>query len=86
MSQWYVYMVRCTDQSLYTGVATDVERRVDEHNHSNPLGARYTRSRRPVSLVYQEPCDNRSHACQREYALKQLSRQKKLALIESAAS
>lgn len=83
MSQWFVYMVRCADQSLYTGVATDVERRVTEHNHSDQLGARYTRSRRPVELVYQETCDNRSHACQREYALKQLSRGRKLALIEA---
>ena len=81
MANWFVYMVRCADQSLYTGVATDVTRRIKEHNHDNQLGARYTRSRRPVELVYQESCDNRSHACQREYALKQLSRRNKLALI-----
>lgn len=81
MSEWFVYMVRCADQSLYTGVATDVTRRVEEHNQSNQLGARYTRSRRPVELVYQELCESRSHACQREYALKQLNRRNKLALI-----
>ena len=85
MSEWFVYMVRCADQSLYTGVATDVSRRVEEHNHNNQLGARYTRSRRPVELVYQESCEDRSHACKREYALKQLSRPKKLALITAAS-
>ena len=81
MANWFVYMVRCADGTLYTGVATDVQRRVDEHNGSN-LGARYTRSRRPVSLVYQELCDDRSQACQREYAIKQLSRGDKLAMLD----
>ncbi len=83
MSQWFVYIVRCADESLYTGVATDVARRVVEHNHSDQLGARYTRSRRPVNLVYQEVCEDRSQACKREYAIKQLSRHKKLALIQA---
>ena len=85
MTDWFVYMVRCADESLYTGVATDVSRRVAEHNGENGLGARYTRSRRPVSLVYQEPCDNRSQACQREYAIKQLSRRAKLAMLAEEA-
>ncbi len=81
MSEWFVYMVRCADGSLYTGVTTELQRRVDEHNSSNQRGARYTRSRRPVVLAYQERCDNRVHACRREYALKQLTRRAKLALM-----
>ncbi|MCF6218332.1 MAG: GIY-YIG nuclease family protein [Gammaproteobacteria bacterium] len=81
MTEWFVYMVRCVDGSLYTGVTTELQRRVDEHNGSNQLGARYTRSRRPVVLVYQERCDSRPHACQREYAIKQLTRGAKLALL-----
>ncbi len=74
-------MLKCADNSLYTGITTDVERRVDEHNHCNKKGARYTRARRPVNLVYQEACTNRAHASQREYALKQLSHAQKLDLI-----
>lgn len=77
---WFVYLVRCADHSLYTGVAKDVDRRVDEHNHS-PKGAKYTRARRPVTLVYQEPCTSRQAACQREWQVKRLTRQAKLALI-----
>ncbi len=78
---WFVYMVRCADESLYTGVATDVARRVEEHNHS-PRGARYTRARRPVTLVYSEACESRSQALQREYAIKRLKRAAKLALAK----
>lgn len=81
MSEWLVYMVRCADNTLYTGVATDVVRRVGEHNGSDLRGARYTRARRPVTLVYQELCENRAHACQREYAIKQLTRSAKLAML-----
>ena len=69
---WAVYLVRCADGSLYTGVATDVARRVAEHNAGT--GARYTRARRPVVLVHQEPAPDRSAALRREYALKQLPR------------
>jgi len=80
---WYVYIVQCADDSLYTGVTVDIERRVHEHNHSNK-GAKYTRVRRPVSLVYQEACSTRSIACQREWAIKQLTRTQKLALTASS--
>jgi len=73
--------VRCADGTLYTGVAIDVERRVAEHNGDGRSGARYTRSRRPVKLVYYEPAANRSAACKREYRIKQLPRREKLALI-----
>jgi len=82
-SFWSVYILRCKDTTLYTGVTTDLTRRVEEHNTSN-LGAKYTRARRPVQLVYSESCNNRVHAMQREYAIKQLTRSKKLELITSA--
>ena len=78
---WYIYMVRCKDGSLYTGVARDVERRVDEHNRDDRLAANYTRARRPVALVYQEPASTRSVAGKREYAIKQLTRRQKEVLI-----
>ncbi|MDG1463080.1 MAG: GIY-YIG nuclease family protein [Gammaproteobacteria bacterium] len=80
-SEWYVYIVRCIDDSLYTGVAVDVAARIASHNSGK--GARYTRSRSPVTLVYSEAVADRSIAQQREYAIKQLSRSEKLALIES---
>lgn len=80
-SPWYVYMLRCADNSLYTGVTTDIERRLHEHNHDNKLGARYTRARRPVQLVYQQTADDRAGACQLESQLKKLSRKQKLELI-----
>ncbi len=75
-------MVRCADGTLYTGIATDVQRRVAEHNDAGGrLGARYTRARRPVELVYQEPAATRSEAAQREYQVKRLAREEKLALM-----
>jgi putative endonuclease len=77
---WYVYMLRCADDSLYTGITTDVDRRVAEHNGDGGLGARYTRSRRPVSLAYVEPAGSRAEASRREAAIKQLDRRCKLAL------
>ncbi|WP_193113213.1 DUF429 domain-containing protein [Sulfurimonas marina] len=81
ISKWKVYMLRCSDDTLYTGVATDLERRLHEHNNS-AKGAKYTRVRRPVELVYYENCDDRVDATKREYAIKQLSRQEKLELID----
>ena len=78
-SNWQVYIVRCADDSLYTGVAVDVPDRVRVHNAGK--GARYTRSRGPVELVYSEPAEGRGAALKREYAIKQLSRPQKLALI-----
>lgn len=78
---WQVYILRCADGSLYTGIARDLERRVAEHNGAGGAGASYTRSRRPVRLVYSEGADNRSAASRREYEIKQLSREDKLALI-----
>lgn len=78
--QWVVYMLRCADGTLYTGITTDVERRLAEHNGDGRLGARYTRSRRPVALAYMEPADSRAAAARRESAIKQLKRADKLAL------
>ena len=82
MSRWYVYMVRCADDSLYTGITTDLERRITEHNES-PTAAAYTRSRRPVQLVYSENCADRASASSRENKIKNLSRQQKLELINN---
>lgn len=78
---WFVYIVQCADDSLYTGVTTDVSRRIKEHNEDNKKGARYTKTRRPVRLVYEEPQASRSEACQREAAIKKLTRQQKMNLF-----
>ncbi len=81
MSEWIVYIIRCSDKTLYTGITKDVKRRLNEHNGSGPLGARYTRARRPVSLVYFETMKTRSEAARKEYEIKRLSREEKEALI-----
>ncbi len=73
-----VYLARCRDGSLYTGITTDPERRLKQHNEG--LGAAYTRSRLPVTLVYQEAAGNRSEALRRERAIKSLTRAAKEAL------
>ena len=78
-------MVQCSDDTLYTGITLDLERRILEHNSSNK-GAKYTRARRPVCLVYSEKHDSRSEASKREYYIKKkLSRKEKLKLIEEAS-
>jgi predicted GIY-YIG superfamily endonuclease len=76
---WYVYIVRCADGTLYTGITTDLSRRCRQHNDGT--AARYTRSRLPVVLVYQEAQPSRSQALKREAAVKALSRRQKSALI-----
>lgn len=76
MTPWYTYIVRCADGTLYTGVTTDLERRVHEHNHTK-LGARYTRARRPVTLVFHNWHSSRSDACKHEAALKKMDREGK---------
>ncbi len=81
---WYVYIVRCKDKTLYTGVTTDLKRRCEEHNSSNK-GAKYTRHRRPVKLVYSEISQNRSMACKREYQIKSYPLSKKIGLIQKNA-
>ena len=82
-SNWYVYLLRCADNSLYTGVTTDINRRLHQHNNCNKKGAKYTRVRRPVTLAYQESAEDRKTACQREYQLKQLSKQEKELLVST---
>ena len=78
---FFVYMVRCSDGTLYTGFARDPHARVNVHNSGK--GAKYTRSRRPVSLVYSEPCESLSAALKRERQLKPWTRARKEALIAS---
>ena len=78
---YYVYIAQCADDTLYTGIATDLARRIEEHN-SSEKGAKYTRVRRPVSLVYSEEFPDRSLASKREYEIKKkMSRTQKLKLI-----
>lgn len=80
MTEAYCYMVECSDGTLYTGWTTDPQRRVAEHNAGR--GARYTKMRRPVELVYVEPQPDRSTALKRERAIKKLTRAKKKQLIK----
>jgi len=78
---WSVYLVRCADGTLYTGITNDVPRRVDSHNQGK--GARYTRARLPVVLVYQALVGSRADASRREAAIKRLARSAKLALVRA---
>lgn len=80
----YTYIVKCSDETLYTGWTNNLEKRLEAHNSGK--GAKYTKTRRPVELVYFEEYDTKQEAMKREYAIKQLSRQKKLALIHSHQS
>jgi len=75
----YVYILKCSDNTLYTGYTTDPERRIKEHNAG--IGAKYTRGRGPVELVYLEEFSDKSRAMQREYEIKQFSKGEKLELI-----
>lgn len=77
--QWYLYMLRCADGTLYTGITTDVEKRFQAHSQGR--GAKYTRGRGPLTLVYQEACGTHSDALRREAAVKKLSRAEKEALV-----
>jgi putative endonuclease len=83
---WFVYILRCADGSYYTGITTDPARRLAEHNTSDRLGARYTRSRRPVTLAHVEAAASRSEAAKREAAIRRLGRAGKAALCEGVAS
>ena len=77
---WKLYILRCGDGSLYTGISTDVQRRLEEH--CSGKGAKYTRSRGPLELVYEEECGDHSAALKREAAIKKLSRIQKMKLIQ----
>lgn len=81
---WYVYMVRCADDTLYTGIAKDVSKRVEAHNAGrSAAGARYTSARRPVTLCYVESAVDKSAALRREYAIKRCMRTTKEALVNN---
>ncbi|MCE9561849.1 MAG: GIY-YIG nuclease family protein [Planctomycetes bacterium] len=80
--RWWVYVLRCADDSLYTGVTTDVTRRLKQHNAGT--AAKYTRSRGPVTLVYHEPAKGHGLALRREAAIKKLPRTDKLKLCDAA--
>lgn len=84
-SGWFVYILRCADGSLYTGVATDLERRLRQHNGELVGGARYTKARRPVTLAWSELSPDRSAAQKREFEIKQLPRRQKLLLVKGLA-
>jgi putative endonuclease len=79
---YYVYIIKCADKTLYTGITTDLKRRITEHN-SSKLAAKYTSSRRPVKLVYSKKFKNRSTASKEEARIKKLKRIKKLELIKN---
>ncbi len=83
-SAWVLYVLKCRDNTLYTGITSDVSRRV--HQHNNGTASRYTRSRLPVKLVHQERCCGRSSALKKEYAMKQLSRKEKVKYIKGKAT
>ncbi|MGE5421983.1 MAG: GIY-YIG nuclease family protein [Ignavibacteriales bacterium] len=80
-ASYYVYIVQCADGNLYTGTAKDLHSRIDKHNQGQ--GAKYTRGRLPVTLVYSEKVDSKSEALKREMAIKWMTRPAKLALIKS---
>lgn len=78
---FYVYILKCADETLYCGFTNDLEKRIGAHNGEKG-GAKYTRTRRPVTLIYQEDFATENEARKREYAIKKLSRAQKLALID----
>ena len=81
-STWYLYILRCGDGTLYTGITTDVEKRLAQHRGGR--GAKYTRGRQPLELVYREECGSHSDALKREYAVKRLPRGRKENLISGS--
>ena len=78
---WHIYIIKCSDKTLYTGITTDVERRLDEHNSST--GAKYTRGRGPVELLYTAEFEDKPAASKEEYRIKQMTRADKLKFIEN---
>lgn len=77
---WLVYILECADNTLYTGITNNLDKRIEAHN--NKQGAKYTKPRTPVKLVYSENCGSKSDASKREYQLKQLTRDAKIKLIK----
>ena len=81
---WACYLLRCADNTLYCGITNDLDKRIAAHNAGE--GAKYTRSRIPVELVFSEPCENRSAASKREVQIKKLKRIAKLLLVQSCGN
>ncbi len=79
---YFVYILECSDSTLYTGITKDLIKRLDEHNNSHK-GAKYTKARRPVKIVYSECSADRSSALKREHTIKKLSRDEKIRLINA---
>jgi putative endonuclease len=77
--KWFIYMLQCSDDTIYTGYTNDVDKRVEKHNKGK--GAKYTKGRRPVTLVYYEQHPSKSSAMKREYAIKQLTKDEKIKLM-----
>lgn len=84
MNRWKLYILRCADGTLYTGITTDVEKRLEAHR--NGKGAKYTRGRSPLELVYREDCGDHSAALKREIEIKKLTREEKEKLIMKTES
>tara|TARA_R110000850_G_scaffold44516_2_gene113092 strand:+ start:883 stop:1206 length:324 start_codon:yes stop_codon:yes gene_type:complete len=82
---WYLYIIRCANSHLYTGITTDIARRFAEHQASGPKAAKYLKGKGPLTLVYQESLVDRSEASKREITVKKYTRQQKLLLIEQHA-
>jgi putative endonuclease len=84
MSPWFFYILRCSDGTFYSGISDNIVKRVASHNLAK--GAKYTRGRLPVELVYQEECENKSAALKREFAVKKLTRKQKEFLVKKAGA
>jgi len=81
---WFLYILRCSDNTFYTGITNDLQRRLDKHNDGR--ASRYTRGRLPVQLIYHERCRNKSSALKKEYTLKSLTRREKIHYIKKNAN
>ncbi|MDR3320661.1 MAG: GIY-YIG nuclease family protein [Desulfovibrio sp.] len=84
MNTWHVYLLQCADGTYYCGVATDIRRRIDQHNGNLPGGAKYTRSRRPVKLLVSRECETKSMAYSLEHVIKSSPRAEKLGVLNSS--
>ena len=85
-SDWIIYILRCSDNSLYTGITKNIAKRLEEHNAGGKLAAKYTRARRPVTLVYKEHAASRSAAAKREHEIKQMDKISKESLVSAHIS
>ena len=81
MNNWFVYMIRCANNSLYTGITTNVERRLHEHMHTGSKGSKFLKGKGPLELVWQYPAGDRGHASKLEYRIKQLDKADKERLV-----